>query len=104
MKCPLGSGGRVEPFAWRGHEVLLGSRDGAGDEDTESDLTGIGEADYLVAGGRDYWDYGSADAEWPEARTALIGPPGCQLLVGGHKSVGRRRCSRNSSVVSPRVK
>src|SRR3989304_6082750 len=29
MKSPLSSGGRVERFARRGHEVLPGSRDGA---------------------------------------------------------------------------
>ena len=41
MKCPLGSGGRVGLFAGRWHEVLLGSRDGAGDEDTRSVKGGV---------------------------------------------------------------
>ena len=53
MKCPLWSGGRVELFARRGHEVLPGSRDGAGDEGTGSDFRSDGETDPVVASGRD---------------------------------------------------
>ena len=35
------------------HGGLLEGRDGAGDESAGSDLTGHGEEDYLMAGGRD---------------------------------------------------
>ncbi len=53
---------RVELFARRWHEVLLGSRDGAGDEDTRSDFASDGEADQLVAGSRDHRNQRPADA------------------------------------------
>ena len=53
MKCPLSSGGRVGLFARRGHEGLLGSRDGAGDEGTGSDLASDRETNQVVASGGD---------------------------------------------------
>src|SRR5664279_3167536 len=44
------------------HGGLLEGRDGAGDESAGSDLTGDGEEDYLVAGGRDHRHQRSPDA------------------------------------------
>ena len=44
-------GVRVELFAGSWHEVLLGDRDGAGHEETRSDLASDVEEDQVVAGG-----------------------------------------------------
>jgi hypothetical protein len=35
------------------HVLLFEGRSGAGDESTRSDVAGLGQKDYLVAGGRD---------------------------------------------------
>ena len=54
------------------HGGLLEGRDGAGNESAGSDLTGDGEEDNLVAGGRDYRHQRSVDAALGGA--AMIGP------------------------------
>src|SRR5271170_666026 len=64
------------------HGGLLEGRDGAGDESTGSDLTGHGEEDYLVAGGRDHWHQRSTDA-------ALAGAAGRVWLRRAVRSAAR---------------
>ena len=78
MKCPLWSGGRVRLFARRGHEALPGSRDGAGNEDTGSNLAGDGEADYVVAGSGDHRDQRPADAAMERSEERRVGKE-CRL-------------------------